>query len=55
MKNEKLKNKKSVGRPPYIENMTRLRELYLKVKNKKLTNQEAWSIARLSVRRSGIK
>lgn len=54
MKNEKLKNKKSVGRPPYIENMTKLRELYLKVENKELTNEKAWNIARLSVRPNGI-
>lgn len=54
MKNEKLKNKKSVGRPPYIEDIVRLEELYLKVENKELTNQEAWNMARLSVRPSGI-
>ena len=35
MKNEKLKNKKSVGRPPYIEDIVRLEELYLKSKESK--------------------
>ena len=56
MKNEKLKSKRTVGRPPYIiQDMNQLQELISKVKNKELTNEEAWNTVRLSVRRNGIK
>lgn len=48
MKNEKLKNKKSVGRPSYIiKDIKQLQELILKVRNRELTNEQAWKLARL--------
>ena len=56
MKNKKLKNKKNVGRPPYIiKDIKQLQELILKVKNKELTNEEAWNKVRLSVKPNGIR
>lgn len=48
MKNEELKNKKSVGRPPYIiKDIKQLQDLILKVSNKELSNEQAWKLARL--------
>lgn len=56
MKNEKLKNKKTVGRPPYvIKDIKQLQELIFKVKNKELTNEDAWNKVRLSVKQNGIR
>lgn len=40
----KLK-KKSKGRPKYVPDTRILRQLYIKVRNKELTNAEAWEIA----------
>ena len=40
MKNEKLKNKRTVGRPAYIENIQQLTELFKQVANKTITNEE---------------
>ena len=41
-----MENKK-VGRKPYIANKNLLKELFIKIKNKEITNEEAWTIARL--------
>lgn len=54
MKNKKLKNKKR-GRPKYVPNIEKLRELYKKIDNNELTNEQCWKIARLSVRPCGLK
>lgn len=42
---EKLKNKKSKGRPKFVLDTKQLRQLYVKVKNKELTNEQAWTLA----------
>lgn len=42
---EKLKNKK-VGRPQYIVNLKLLQKLYKQVEENKLTNEQAWNIAK---------
>ena len=43
---EKLKNKK-VGRKPYIADTKLLKNLYIKIANKEITNEQGWKIARL--------
>lgn len=43
---EKLKNKK-VGRKPYIADTKLLKDLYIKIANKEITNEQGWKIARL--------
>lgn len=43
MKNIKVNKRK--GRPQYIPNPIQLKELYQKIDNKELTNEEAWKIA----------
>ena len=42
---EKLKNKKSKGRPQFVPDTKQLRQLFIKVKNKELTNEQAWMLA----------
>ncbi len=42
---QKLKNKK-VGRPKYVADLGLLRKLYKEVKENKITNEEAWNIAK---------
>jgi len=44
MENQNLKIKK-VGRPAYIPNKKQLKELYKKIDNKELTNEDGWKIA----------
>lgn len=46
MENKKLKKSK-IGRKPYIANKNLLKELFIKIENKEITNAEAWTIARL--------
>lgn len=41
---ENLKNKR-IGRPKYIADEELLKKLYIKIKNKELTNTKAWQIA----------
>lgn len=41
---DKLK-KKSKGRPQYVPDAKQLRQLFIKVKNKEITNQQAWTLA----------
>lgn len=41
---KKSKNKK-VGRPNYIADEELLKNLYIKIRNKELTNTKAWQIA----------
>lgn len=43
---EKLKNKKA-GRPKYLPNIKQLKELYQQVKEKTITNEQGWVLARL--------
>ena len=42
---EKLKNNR-VGRPKYILNLDLLQKLYNQVEENKITNEEAWNIAK---------
>lgn len=44
-KMEKLKNKK-VGRPKYQPNIKQLKELYRKVEEKTITNEQGWRLAK---------
>ncbi len=44
---ENLKIKKSKGRPQYIPNIEQLKELYKKIDNKEITNEQGWNLARL--------
>ncbi len=44
LKMQDLKNRK-VGRPKYISDEELLKKLYVKIKNKELTNTNAWQIA----------
>ncbi len=45
MENKELKNNK-IGRPKFIANVQQLHNLYKKIENKELTNEEAWNIAK---------
>lgn len=51
---QKLKNKK-VGRPKYKPDIEQLKQLFKKVADKTITNEEGWRSARLSARHYGIK
>ena len=43
-----MKNKNSkIGRPRYIPNNDLIKKLIKQVNNKKITNSEAWELARL--------
>ena len=42
---EKLKNKK-VGRPKYHPKISQLQDLYKKIENKEITNEQGWRIAK---------
>ena len=42
---EKLKNKK-IGRKAYIADTKLLKELYVKIANKEITNEQGWRIAK---------
>lgn len=44
LKMKNLKNKR-IGRPKYIADEELLKKLYIKIKNKELTNAKAWQIA----------
>lgn len=45
MENKNIK--KSKGRPAYIPNFSQLKELYKRIDNKEITNEQGWQIARL--------
>lgn len=40
-------SKRSKGRPKYIANIEQLKELYKKIDNKEITNEQGWNLARL--------
>jgi hypothetical protein len=50
---EKLKNKK-VGRPKYQPNIEQLKQLFEKVANKTITNEERMANCKMSVRPNGL-
>lgn len=52
MKN--LKNKNKVGRPKYLENKQLLRELFRKIDNNEITNEERLANCWLSARQNGL-
>lgn len=39
-------NKRSKGRPQYIPDFEQLKKLYKQVKDKTITNEEAWNLAK---------
>jgi hypothetical protein len=45
MENKNIK--KSKGRPQYVPDFNQLKELYEKIDNKELTNEQGWNLARL--------
>lgn len=51
---EKLRNKK-IGRKPYIVDTKLLKELYVKIANKEITNEERLEDSKMSVKHYGIK
>ena len=51
---EKLRNKK-IGRKPYIVDTKLLKELYVKIANKEITNEERLEDSKVSVKHYGIK
>lgn len=50
---EKLRNKK-IGRKPYIADTKLLKELYVKIANKEITNEERLEDSKMSVRQNGM-
>lgn len=54
MENKKLKKSK-IGRKPYIANKTLLKELYIKIKNKEITNEERMANSTVVRKLYGIK
>lgn len=42
---ENIKSKKSKGRPAYVPNICQLKELYKKIDDGELTNEQGWQIA----------
>lgn len=47
MKDIKLKSKRSKGRPAYIPDLRQLQDLFKRIDNKEITNEQGWQIARL--------
>lgn len=54
MENKKLKIKK-IGRRPYIADVKKLQELYVKIRNKEITNEERLAIGSDVRKLYGIK
>lgn len=54
METKKLKKSK-IGRKPYIANKKLLKELYVKIANKEITNEERLANSKMSVKHYGIK
>lgn len=54
MENKKLKKSK-IGRKPYIADVKMLQELYIKIRNKELTNEERLEISSVVRKLYGIK
>ena len=42
---EKVRTR-GVGRPQYVPNIKQLKQLYIRIDNKEISNTEAWSIAK---------
>lgn len=40
-------SKRSKGRPKYIANIEQLKELYKRIDNKEITNEQGWQMARV--------
>lgn len=40
-------SKRSKGRPKYIADIPKLKELYKKINNKEITNEQGWNLVRL--------
>ena len=54
MENKKLKKSK-IGRKPYIANKKLLKELYEKIKNKEITNEERLANSTVVKKQNGMK
>lgn len=54
MENKKLKKSK-IGRKPYIANKKLLKELYVKIKNKEITNEERLDNSTVAKKQNGMK
>lgn len=55
MENIKIKKlNNSVGRKPYIPDMQFLKELYIKIKNKEMTNEERLVFSTVAKKQSGM-
>lgn len=46
MENKKT-SKRSKGRPKYIADIPKLKELYKRIDNKEITNEQGWQMARV--------